>query len=442
MKLFRLSAILVVALLMLAACQPGGGGASASAEESVAATEGGASPAGSEAAGGDPDTICADDEFGCAEYAEGEPIRIAMAVSLSGETSFLGLDSKYGAQVALQERGEVAGHEAELVDEDAGCGDAASGQTAAQAIVGDESIVAAIGTTCSRTAVPAMPVLAERGITMISPSNTAPSLTNPDSEDYGGDFYARTAYNDKVQGAAVAQFACEELGVTTAATIHDGSPYAEQLQQVFVDQFAEQCDGTVTAQEAINIGDTDMRPVLTTIAADSPEFLFFPIFDPEGPLVAIQSQEVPGLEDTILAGADGIKDDGFIEAAGDVAEEVGMYFSGPDLNFGDKYQNEFIPAYNEISGEDGPIAPYHAHAYDAFNIIADAIESVGIEGDDGTLYVPRTALKDYVRGLTDYEGLTGTLTCDENGDCADPEVSIAQLENAEFVEVFTTRDQE
>ena len=109
----------------------------------------------------------------------------------------------------------------------------------------DPSIVAVIGTSCSRTAVPAMPVLAEAGYTMISPSNTAPSLTDPDNADYGGQFYARTAYNDKVQGAAVAKFACEELQVTTAATIHDGSPYAEQLQQVFADEFAAQCDGTI-----------------------------------------------------------------------------------------------------------------------------------------------------------------------------------------------------
>ena len=274
---------------------------------------------------------------------------------------------------------------------------------------------------------------------MISPSNTAPSLTDPESADYGGQFYARTAYNDKVQGAAVAKFACEELQVTTAATIHDGSPYAQQLQQVFADEFAAQCGGTVTAQEAINVGDTDMHPVLTTIAADSPEFLFYPIFDPEGPLVTIQSQEVPGLEDTILAGADGIKDQGFIDAAGDLAESLGMYFSGPDLNFGDAYTNDFLPKYREISGEENPIAPYHAHAYDAYNIIADAVEAVGLTDADGTLWIPRTALNEYVRGLTDFAGLTGTLTCDEFGDCGSEFVSIAQLEQGVFEQVYTTR---
>ena len=285
MKYMRWSAMLVVLMMILAACSPDtGGDASEEPSESTGASE--------PATGGDPETVCAEDAHGCVEVASGDPIRFASALSITGDTAFLGNDSNYGIDVAMQDRPEVAGHSVELVKEDAGCGDAATGQTAAQAIVADPTIVAVIGTTCSRTAVPAMPVLADAGLVMISPSNTAPSLTDPDNEEFGGPFYFRTAYNDQVQGAAVAQFACDELGVTTAATIHDGSPYAEQLQQVFVDQFAEICGGETTAQEAINVGDTQFQSVLTTIAADSPELLFYPIFSPEGPLITQQAQDI------------------------------------------------------------------------------------------------------------------------------------------------------
>src|ERR671914_602831 len=232
----RLSAVFLALLLALAACQGGGGAATEEAEppaETEAAETEAAETEAAEteaAADGDPETVCAEDEFGCVEVAEGDPVRIASALSISGDTAFLGNDSNYGIEIAIEDRGQVMGRDVELVKEDAGCGDAATGQTAAQAIVADPSIVAVIGTTCSRTAVPAMPVLEGEGLVMISPSNTAPSLTDPEHEDYGGEFFFRTAYNDQVQGAAVAQYACEELQVTTAATIHDGSPYAEQLQ--------------------------------------------------------------------------------------------------------------------------------------------------------------------------------------------------------------------
>lgn len=423
----RWIAILAVMLLAIAACTPAGESPSASAGGSTAE---------------DPTAVCEADAKGCVEVAAGDPIRLASANTISGDTAFLGNDINFGIQVAFDDRGDVAGHPTELVKEDAGCGDAATGQTAAQAIVADPSIVAVIGTSCSRTAVPAMPVLSEAGLVMISPANTAPSLTDPESPDFGGPFYFRTAYNDQVQGAAVAKFVCEELpDVHTAATIHDGSPYAQQLQQVFVDQFAEQCGGETTAQEAINVGDTEFRTVLEGIAADQPDLLYYPIFDPEGPLITQQVQDVAGLEDTVLFGSDGIKDQGFLDTAGDIAEEVGMYFSGPDLNFGDRYENDFMPKYEALSGSDGPLAPYHAHGYDAANILFDAIEAVSLTDADGNLFIPKDALRQYVADLTDYPGLTGTLTCNENGDCGSEFVSVAQVVDGAFSEVWTTRDQ-
>ena len=56
--------------------------------------------------------------------------------------------------------------------------------------------------------------------------------------------------------------------------------------------------------------------------------------------------------------------------------------------------NEFLPAYNELSGEELPLSVFHCHAYDAMNMIIASIEDVAIEGDDGTLYIPRQALRD------------------------------------------------
>jgi branched-chain amino acid transport system substrate-binding protein len=233
----------------------------------------------------------------------------------------------------------------------------------------------------------------------------------------------------------MADFAYNVIGVTTAATIHDGGPYTEQLQQVFQDAFTE-LGGEITGTEAVDPEATDVSGQLTSLAAGSPEFLFFPIFTQAGGQVARQAGETEGLEDTILAGADGLLSPSFIEAAG--AENVeGMYLSGPQADFGDRYQNEFLPAYSDVSGEEEPIAAFHAHAYDAYNIIADAIEAVGIE-EDGTLYIPRTALRDHIGELADYDGLTGVLTCNENGDCANSTITVREVREGEFVPIWNS----
>jgi branched-chain amino acid transport system substrate-binding protein len=425
-KYMRWSGILVVLMLVLAACSSGGGSSTAPSEapgESAAASDGGNGGTGSAA-------DCDADEFGCIELAEGDPLVIGTAMVITGANESLGLDSQWGAQVGQQLRPEIAGHEVEFNHQDDGCS-TEGGTAAARALLSEENIAGVIGTSCSSAGIPAAEILSAEGIMLVSSSNTAPSLTAPDTHE---PFYARTAHNDSIQGAAMAQFVSEVLGLTTAATIDDGSAYADQLAAVFAQSFAEEYGGTITAEEAVSVGDTDFSGVLGNIAADEPEFLYFPIFVAEGALITQQARETPGLEGTVLGGADGILSPDWIEAAGDAAE--GVVLSGPDLAFsGDFYESEFLPAYTEISGEEAPISVFHAHAYDAYNMLADAIEAVAFE-DGGTTYIPRTALRDAFFATEGYEGITGTLTCDENGDCADAKISVSEVQDGEFVRIW------
>jgi branched-chain amino acid transport system substrate-binding protein len=418
-KYMRWSGILVVLMLVLAACQNGGGG-----DTSPGATGG---------TGEDPDAVCEADEHGCYVVGSGEPITIGTALVISGADASLGLDSQYGAEVAgniKNEAGGILGHDVEFDFQDDGCAPE-GGQAAARALVTAE-VVAIIGTSCSSAGIPASEIASDAGILIISPSNTAPSLTGDEHQP----FYARTAHNDEVQGLAMAQFVCEELGLSTASTIHDGSAYAEQLQGVFTEAFASECDGETLRTEQVAPDQDDFSSVLESIAADSPEFLYYPIFVAAGALVTQQARDIGGLEGTELAGADGMFTPDWIAAAGDAAE--GVYLSGPDLEFsGTFYSEEFIPAYTDVSGESEPISVFHAHAYDAANLIFAAIEAVAIEGDDGSLYVPRTALRDVVlNGEVSFEGITGNITCEENGDCADPQISISQVEGGDFVRIW------
>ncbi len=427
-KQLRWTAIFAVMLLALAACT-NTGGTSQSASGSAAA-----STSASADTGDDPEAVCAADEFGCVEVADGDPIVLGTALVITTADADLGQDSQYGAHVAgdlRNEEGGVRGHMIEWNDQDDQCS-AEGGTTAARALVADPQIAAVIGTSCSGAGVPAAQITSEAGVTMVSPSNTAPSLTDPATHE---PFYARTAHNDKVQGAAMAQFACEELGVTRAATVHDGSPYAEQLQQVFADEFVAQCGGTITGQEAVAPTDTDFRTLLTTIAAGDPELIYYPIFTAGGALMTQQARETAGLEDVDLAGADGMQSQTFLSTVGAAGD--GVYTSGPDLAFeNEQYQDVFLPAYYELCGCDATLSVFHAHAFDAANIVLNAIDEVALEGSDGTLYIPRTALRDAVFATSNYEGVTGTLTCDENGDCADPKISVSLIGNGAYERIW------
>ena len=185
---------------------------------------------------------------------------------------------------------------------------------------------------------------------------------------------------------------------------------------------------------AVNKGDTDMRPVLTAVsAAGPPEFLYYPVFTAEGGFLTKQAKEVAGLEETILAAADGMISDAAIDAVGDAGE--GMYFSGPDLSYSGDLYNRFVSTYEEKYGAT-PISVFHAHAFDASNMIFDCIDEVGILEEDGTLHVGRADMRTCLFATSGFSGITGTLTCDEYGDCADPKISVSQLNNGAYERIW------
>ncbi|HEY7584120.1 MAG TPA: branched-chain amino acid ABC transporter substrate-binding protein [Acidimicrobiia bacterium] len=409
MKLSRL--LVIVAVLSLVAVACGGGG------------------------GGTPEE-CEADEFGCVTVAAGDPIKIGTLMVITGENQTLGLDSQAGAELAIDywgdnafdgTVGQIAGHDIELVNEDEGCS-AEGGTAGAQRLVTDTQLVAVIGTSCSSAALGvADKIFGDQGIVLISASNTSPALTNPGTHN---PFYLRTAHNDTIQGAVVAQFAFEELGAASAATIHDGSAYAEGLANAFAASF-EELGGTITDQVSVQTGESDYSSILTDLATGGPELLYYPIFVGEGGLITQQAVENGSF--TYLAGSDGMFTPDWIAAAGAENAE-GVYISGPDLSqlAGDVdfYENQFLPAYNEAYGE--PTSVFHAHAFDAVNMVLTAIESVAIEDGD-SLHIPRTALKDALYATENFPGLTGNLTCNENGDCQQSAtIGVVTVENGEF----------
>ena len=395
--------LLLVLTVVLAGCQVPGAPTAPAGDAGDAADTAGMGEA-----------LACDDAIGCVEVGPDEPIHIAYMLTVSGATAFLGEDSRGAIEIAIDDRGgELLGHALELSGEDSLCS-AEGGQTAAQKVAADPTITGVVGTNCSSAAVAALPIISEAGLVLISPSNTAPTLTddNPDNSGVWQAGYFRTAHNDLFQGRIAAEFAFNELGAKTLATIHDGSPYADGLQAVAAGTF-EDLGGEVTFRGAVNVGDTDMRPILTEIAANPPDAIYFPIFEPEGNFIAAQSTEISGLEDTILFGADGLFVDSFPEGTGEAA--VGMYLSGPFVA-GDRYDDLLAKWDAKFGGT--PPSGFHSHAYDATNMLLDSIEAVAQQGDDGTVLIGRQALRDALTGIADFDGVTGRLTCSATGDCA------------------------
>jgi len=398
-KLYILILILILASMVLAACGTGGNG--------DANNDGGGTD--DEVTSGVP-AECADnaDEKVCAVFEPGDTIKVGYVGPMTGDASAYGIDISQGASVAFTVSEGVLGWSVELAVED-GQGSAEGGAAAATLLASDPDVVAVAGPTFSDECEAGLPIYYAARIPMLSASCTRETLTEGDQ-----DVFNRIPFTDNIQGAFAASYLFDKLGVTQLAVMHDGGSYGKGLAETVAAEF-EALGGTIVATEAVVAAETDYTPVLTAIGAYSPEAIFFGGYYAEAAVIK-NNMEVAGLGDAIFFSDDGIVGDAFIDLAGASAEGTfaGASETPPEtearLAFDAQYLAEFGTA-------PGALSTYTWHGYDMGDALLYVIGEVAILGDDGNLYIPREAMVTGVRTLSGFEGFTGVITCQSNGEC-------------------------
>jgi branched-chain amino acid transport system substrate-binding protein len=366
------------------------------------------------------------DPIGVLTIPKGAPIVIGGMWVISGPDTALGTDSKRGAEIAFKEAGDkILGHPIKFLVEDDQC-NAEGGQTAATKLAANPAMVAVLGSACSSVCTPGAPILWKQGIVELGTACSAPSLTAADRKpEYDG--FVRTIFSDIDQGASDAKYLYNALKVRKIVTVHDGSPYAQQLTVVTATNFTK-LGGTVLSQEAIAPTDVDMHPLLTRIATEKPDAIYFPVFVAGAAQILRQAKETPGLEKAALIGGGSLMAPDMITAAG--AAIVGFRIAYPDVSdeaMGKGYP-KFIEAYKKAYGE-GPISGFHGQAYDAAELLMKAIQKVAVD-KDGVVYIGRKALRDAVFA-TKFDGVSGPIACDAHGECGAFKPAVYEYTNAD-----------
>ena len=365
------------------------------------------------------------DMAGSLMFSADDELVIGVAVGLSGEgIAPLGIDIQRGVELALEDRPTVTVDGVEFtvaIDVQDDLCAAEGGQAVANRFSSDDSVVGVVGPMCSSACRAAAPIFDAAGYTSISPSCTAPDLTASDYTSFN-----RAVVSDAFQGRIAADYIFRVLGFTSIATIHDGSAYGEGLVNVVTQRF-EELGGEVVASDAVTVGDTDFRGLLDDFAQLEPQLIYFGGFPAEAARI-IEQRADAGLEDVPFMGADGIRGTEVLELAGESSE--GIYATSA-ISADSEALASFLARYIETYGEEPP-APYHANGYDAANILLDAVEAVGTVDANGDLVIDRAAIADYVRSIVDFQGLTGVLTAEGNGETSVSDIGIYQATGGDF----------
>jgi len=374
----------------------------------------------------EPAPFVCTDPIGCVDVAPQDPLQFGVLQALSGQVAPLGLEQLRGIELALTKcQKELLGHPVILQIEDDGC-TAEGGANAALKIIADPQAVAILGSTCSGAAVTASAAMASAGLTMISGNNSAPFLTA-----IGGERaprwqpgYFRTASNEEVAGKVAAQYVHANLGVRKAATINDGDIYSRGLVEGFEQEF-RQLGGDIVLSAAVDKGDAQMQPVLTAVVEAGAQLLFFPLFQPEGNRILLQSKGMAGFGQVVLMSDGALIEKSFLDAVG--GEAKGMYFVGPAKANGVLVKalvQDYVATFKAP-----PSTSYYLGAYDSVNLLFAAIEKVAVKEKDGTLHIGRQALRDALYMTKMFDGVSGRLTCDQFGDCARPIFNVLRLDD-------------
>lgn len=418
-RIYSLVALIIAASLLLAACASGGATPQATtAQQTNTNTETQAPSTGNGPA------ACSSDAFGCAVIPKGGTVKIGMGAPMTGDNAAFGTDISQGASIAIEDGGDINGFKFELVAEDDG-GTPEGGAAVANKLASDPQVVAVAGHIFSGATAAAIPIYEAKGIPMMSPS-----ATNPDLTKQGSKVFNRLVFTDAAQGKFAAEYLKNTLGFTKIAIMHDGQAYGQGLAEVVRDQFTG-LGGEVVAFQAITPGEADYSAPLADIAAKDPEALYYGGYTAEG-VVIVNQMKTSGLEKAVFFGDDGTFGQDFLDRTG--ANGEGAYSTSlipPATPERQAFDQKYLTKYGTDAGK---LSPYTWTAYDSAATLIHAIKQVAVLGDDGSLYIPRGALVDAVRGLKDYVGLSGKISCDQTGECSSSGPTFYYIKGGAWVE--------
>lgn len=329
-----------------------------------------------------------------------DEIKIGSMFEKTGEVSAYGTAEANAVNLAFKEINESGGildKKIDLIEYDTKSDNTEAASIATKLATQDE-VPVIVGPATTGAVKASTPAVTRAGVTLVTPSGTDDSLTLDESGKVQPNIF-RTSFQDSFQGIALAEFAANELGAEKAVIIGDSSSdYALGLTDAFEGTF----EGEIIAEENFTADDTDFSAILTRIKDLDFDFIFLPGYYNQAGLIIKQAREM-GITQPIL-GADGFGNQALLELAGvDNVDDV-YYSAHYSPNSEDAQVQEFIAAYKaEYDVEPDMFA---ALAYDTAYLVAQAIEEAG----EATPEAITAALEE----ITEFDGVTGTFSFDEN----------------------------
>lgn len=337
-------------------------------------------------------------------------LKIGFFGALTGDAANLGKNIQNGAKLAVDQYNvKNADCKVELAPFDSQ-GDPAQASGLAQKAITDTKIVGIVGPAFSGESKVADPLFNQAGIATITPSATNPALA-----DNGWKTFFRILGNDNTQGPAASKYIKDTLKATKVAVVDDASEYGKGLATIVKSDLGSSVVATDTVQQK----QTDFAPTAQKIKSSGATAVFFGGYYAEAGLLRKQMTDADLQAVTLVVG-DGVKDEGFIKAAGAAAAE-GTVMTCPCLP-PSKASGTFAADYQKAFGAEA--GTYGAEGFDSANVFLAGIA-------DGK--TTRAAMVPFVKGFTG-TGASKEIAFDAKGEVTNKVVWAYKVTGGKIVE--------
>jgi len=320
-----------------------------------------------------------------ANAAAKKEVSLAFMGPLTGADAQLGQDQYPGAEwaIALYNATNPA-TKVKLVKADSQC-DGTVAANIAPGVAANKAIIGVIGTSCSGEAKNAFPAYKAAGLTMVAPSASAVSLTDPKSPDRGFPVFHRVVAHDGFQAPGLVRYATKGVTSPKIYLVDDQTTYGAGIAKYALPS-AKKIG--VVGTDSVPRGTSDWTSVAAKVKAAGANVVIYGGYTTDAAkfFKALRDGGYTG----ILAAGDGVNTSDFPDLAGKAAE--GVRLTAADVPFDSLLTAAELASFQKITGVKVP-GLYSATAYNAARVFLTCIEQGKLTRSAIQLCVNNTTFK-------------------------------------------------
>lgn len=352
-----------------------------------------------------------------------EPYKIGAVIDISGNSSSLGVPERDTLQMLVNQlnaNGGIDGHPVDLTILD-NKSDETEAVLAVKTLI-EKDVLAVLGSSSSGPSMAMINTVQKEQVPMISLA-AASSIVEP-VEDRQWVF--KTAQSDIVTVSNIISY-LKEKGLTKVAFLYMNNAFGDGGKIAFATA-AKENNIEVVIEDKFEASDKDMTPQLTRIKASPAQAVIVWAIPPSASILTKNFKDL-GVSIPLIH-SHGVGNQKFIELAQGAADGVILPIgkltvvdqipdNDPQKKVLQSYIDEYTKKYNT------PPVSFGGYAWDAFNLLVNAIEKAGPD---------RAAIRDQLENTQEFIGISGVFNMsaqDHNGLDKDSMV-LVQIENGQW----------